>query len=451
MGKLINIARIDQFYESGHLPREAISHDVLVGVRELHEITDLESMLRSIVGDPSETPHGPTEIADILTTHVHIDGQPRVAAFVLKGRSFPKVRSKDIAHQVIRLRTIPTIGVLILVAVGDIQDDAKRDFLQVVADAQCDYLIMDAVDCARLLITYGKICPLDGTPYGSDHLCHKGHRHTSDLRIELRVRDGLRYEIVELRDMSHRGARRLSAKVVVDPHYTRELLRVIVKKLVEDIRRSQYHRNSSLSDHFGAQEAQVVWLYIGGSNQDVRHANWIVRAEWIDPTLEPSAAPTPMDFQESFNGISLQWNRHYLSRRDIYTQQTVDKGTALAGLEPLIAKAIKIGQQLTHWFDNLDAGVLVESEFVERLQSVATDIQQLEDTAAKLPFPPRDVQDYDERAHSLIAHLGNMAINYSPWGLEIRSEPNRRAVMRAWIEDFQSDLHRLQFEREKLH
>ena len=38
----------------------------------------------------------------------------------------------------------------------------------------------------------------------------------------------MQYDIPELRDVSHGGARRLTAKVLVDAHYDREMLREIM-------------------------------------------------------------------------------------------------------------------------------------------------------------------------------------------------------------------------------
>ena len=92
MGRLIKIQDLDQFHEVVNIPEAAITSDVLSNVRQLDERRDLEPMLREILWDPAETPHGPTEIADIVTTKVRIRENRRLAAFVIKGKSFPKVK-----------------------------------------------------------------------------------------------------------------------------------------------------------------------------------------------------------------------------------------------------------------------------------------------------------------------------------------------------------------------
>ena len=190
MSSLIRIQDIDQFSEVVSVPEGAVTADVLAGVRQLDERCNLEPMLRDVLWDPTETPHGPTEIADILSAKVLVRGKPRLAAFVVKGKSFVRVRAEHIAHQVLRLRTLPGLGLIVLVAVGHIQDNAQRDFIQVVRDANCDYLIVEAIDCARLLVAYEKICPTDGTPYGPEGTCKCGHKQDDGTMLTRIIREG---------------------------------------------------------------------------------------------------------------------------------------------------------------------------------------------------------------------------------------------------------------------
>ena len=129
MGRLIKIQDLDQFCEVVNIPEAAITADILESVRQLDERRDLEPMLREVLWDPTETPHGPTEIADILTTKVRVRGERRLAAFVVKGRSFAKVRSEHIDHQIIRLRQLPSLGVMALVAVGPYPRQRAARFL----------------------------------------------------------------------------------------------------------------------------------------------------------------------------------------------------------------------------------------------------------------------------------------------------------------------------------
>jgi metal-responsive CopG/Arc/MetJ family transcriptional regulator len=96
MGRIIKIHEIDEFSEIRTIPDAAINDTILSNIRELDEKSEMERFIRETLYDSNETPHGPTEIADILTSHVHVRGGKKLAAFVLKGKSFKKVSSRAV-------------------------------------------------------------------------------------------------------------------------------------------------------------------------------------------------------------------------------------------------------------------------------------------------------------------------------------------------------------------
>lgn len=452
MGKLVRLQEIDQFCEVVSVPKEAITSEILDNVKILNEPNELEPMLRDILGDLTETPHGPTEIADILTTKILLRGNPTIAAFVLKGKSFKQVRSTDIAHQVLRLQRLPGLGLIALVAVGNIQDDARRDFFQVAKNIGCDYLIIDSVDCARLFLAYQKICPIDGTPYNSEGICRCGHGQDKTLELKIRIRDGLCHEITSLRDLSNRGVRRLSANVLVNSRYDRESLRVICKAVTEKVRITKpFYKNQAVKSNWRSTDAQVVWLYLTGSLQDLRNANWLGRTQWISQDLDKKNRPiTLCPVSEVYDGIAIAWNESYDEMHKFYEEHSVDKAEALRALEPLIDKATELGIRIIDFFEAVERDDNEELALIGHINKEMAVIEALEKTAYNLPFPPEDIKDYDTQAQSLIAHLSNMAIYFSSRGVSTWPYINRVHLMRSEVEAFRRTLERLAFEREKL-
>ena len=119
------------------------------------------SFVRAILADTCDTPHGPAEIADILTHKVQIAGQAKLAAFVLKGKSFATVRPSHVSHQIYRLEKIVGLGLAVFAASGNVLDAAKEQFVSTATRLGCFYAILDAMDLARLFVAYGFVCPRD--------------------------------------------------------------------------------------------------------------------------------------------------------------------------------------------------------------------------------------------------------------------------------------------------
>jgi hypothetical protein len=94
------------FKEVKDHPSKAMNDAIVASVRKLDEREELEPFIRTILFDANATPHGPAEIVDILTHKVSVGGTAGTAAFILKGRSFPTVRPRDVSHQIYRLEKI---------------------------------------------------------------------------------------------------------------------------------------------------------------------------------------------------------------------------------------------------------------------------------------------------------------------------------------------------------
>jgi hypothetical protein len=131
-------------------------------VKGLDETTELEPWIQSILHDTNRTPHGPSELVDILTHKMTVRGREGMGAFILKGRSYPTVRPKHVSHQIYRLERIADLSFAILAATGNVLDEVKEQFISTAARLGCQYGFMDAHDLARLFVAFGYLCPHDG-------------------------------------------------------------------------------------------------------------------------------------------------------------------------------------------------------------------------------------------------------------------------------------------------
>jgi superfamily II DNA or RNA helicase len=162
MASLIRLEDFDNFKDTRDYPADLILPAVLNTVRQLDEREELEPYVRAILFDTNDTPHGPVEIVDILTHKVTVSRETGLAAFILKGKSFPTVRHHQVAHQIYRLEKISGLRFTVFGAAGSVLDPAKEQFCATAERLGCLYAIFDAMDLARLFVAYGFLCPRDG-------------------------------------------------------------------------------------------------------------------------------------------------------------------------------------------------------------------------------------------------------------------------------------------------
>ena len=163
MNLLIPIEAFDNFKEVKDFPAAELSAELVPAVKRLDERDELEPFLRSILSDTAGTPHGPAEIVDIFTHQVTAGGKHGMAAFILKGKSFPTVRPSDVSHQIYRLKKINGLKFAVFAAPGIILDGAKEQFVATCEEIGCAYSIFNAEDLARLFVAHGFLCPRDAS------------------------------------------------------------------------------------------------------------------------------------------------------------------------------------------------------------------------------------------------------------------------------------------------
>jgi superfamily II DNA or RNA helicase len=174
MSKLIKLENFTSFKFVKDFPLDEVNDSVLESVRQLNEKTELEPFIRSSIFDLNDTPHGPAEIVDILTTKISYDNKESYAALILKGKSFKTVKAKDISHQIYRLRKIAGLEIAILAYTNNILDQPQEEFVSTCKDIGIDYAIWNNFDIARILTSEGFICPKDGNKIDGN-ICECGY------------------------------------------------------------------------------------------------------------------------------------------------------------------------------------------------------------------------------------------------------------------------------------
>lgn len=257
---LLTLDAIESFREVRAYPASVITTELLKAVKELDERQELEPFLRSILTDVGDTPHGPVEIVDILTHKLIYRGDPVLSAFILKGRSFPTVRPKHLAHQIYRLEKIDGLRLAVLAYSGTALDAVKEQFCSTAHRLGCPHLIVDAVELARLFVAYGFLCPRDASRISAGR-CKCGYSPTH------RILNVLQDET--LRELSEAHRLRQPAGLVILPPGTGK-----TRIAAEDAKAARAkHILYVAHTHEILDVAQSEFEAVFGANAVIRHAD----------------------------------------------------------------------------------------------------------------------------------------------------------------------------------
>jgi hypothetical protein len=420
-----------------------IEPHVIDSLRSADEKLQLEPALSRIIGETDETPHGPTEIADLVTVHLSVAGQPRLSAVVIKGRAWKKVAARDVADQLIRAFQLPGVGLVVLAAVGDIQDDVKQRLAWLADAAGVDWMILDRGDLARLLVVYGQLCPNDGSWItGTNCACGYSNRAAPPLSGGADS-----FHVLSLSDNSFALAKRYSANILVAQGLTRQATEQLVVKAVAQIRASDYTRNELVERTHGKRLADVVWLFVYSDVTDQLMTNWIARALWVADSVKPEYRPSRIGEVSVFDPqLQIDWAQLHDWMVEYRSSHTATKGAYLRELDGYVKEAKSL--------------VVDARQLIERGSLSSTDeaeLARLGDEADRLAgpdqmlLPPYELADLDTAHGQVAASIGNLFLPFSPRGQETWPDQSRRLwLARQALDYFDRELSMLEFERQKV-
>lgn len=450
MARLLAISELDAFAKTRSIPESAISAEILTEVRKLREEEQIEVWIQELIGSHDKTPHGPTEIADIISTRVTVLGRHKYSAFILKGRGTPKVSSKKIGHQILKLNQLPGLSLAVLIATGDIQDDAYRDFIATAEGIGCDYLVVSRLDLARLLIAYNKICPHDGLPI-TDGSCPNGHHAEGEIELSQEEKESEKWELLKLRDLSHGLAKRLSATILIERNSSQNSIRTAIAEIFKEVRVDPYVRNEMVRTRWGNTPAHVVWIDVAHDVEDVNRSNWVCMACWIDPNLDERFRPVWKNYDETYEGIMIDWNSDYQEMKELWAQHTGRKHEVIECVEGIFGRVKPILAPIDQAFTAFRQGAVTEQSLQKLVQSNWEDIDNLYREAGNCPLAPPECVDYSQQFQNVMAFLHNLFLLYtSEVFLNERTPENRAWLFNRNLIDLKDALQKLDYEREKL-
>ena len=111
-----------------------------------------------------------------------------------------------------------------------------------------------------------------------------------------------KYSIVKKEDVSHLLAKRISITIVLTEPMQIDQIKSIVVSIIDQ------HKKI----------ANVVWVYVARNGDDYILCNWILRGQWIDPTLDEEYRPHP--FKHFEKGYYWEYGKSYSAMSDFYKQ-----------------------------------------------------------------------------------------------------------------------------------
>lgn len=257
------------------------------------------------------------------------------------------------------------------------------------------------------------------------------------------------YSVVLLEDVSHALAKRYSANLLIDRTTPKEGIIRVVQEATNEIKKRKYYRNKQVRSRFRNKSADVVWLFVYLSAEDVPHANWICRSLWISENLPDSAAPSKLKGEHIGGRIILDWSSRYESTAEFIRINTVTKEELRNAINGIMGQVEPLIQTAIDDTDSYETRHLPRQAYLKRMQEFEQSISELHWQAQNIGLAPPECHDLSVTFQSLMASAHDISLPFSERGLKKWKEEGRSSIVRSAMKDYGRDLKRFNDELAK--
>lgn len=259
------------------------------------------------------------------------------------------------------------------------------------------------------------------------------------------------YTILSLWDGSHGGAKRYSANILLAKEYAKPDIVEISKQITAELKAREYYRNKQVKMHWEGKEAQVIWLFLYLSLDDVSSINWICRTQWISKQLPSIFSPIKLDGESIDDETVIDWNKSYREMVNALASYKLTKEAYLDSMECTLNAAKPIVEQAIQFTDLFVKEELIEANYLGFMSEIEPKIERLYLQSTRIGSAPTECSDLSQRFRCVMTMAHNIVLPFSEKGLETWERSNRNYLVAQAIKDYQKDLLRLEFELEKIH
>ncbi|QPB81547.1 DUF4365 domain-containing protein [Pseudoalteromonas rubra] len=256
------------------------------------------------------------------------------------------------------------------------------------------------------------------------------------------------FTVSDIDDVSHGTAKRYSLSIILNKEHTQAEIIDVVRSATKEAQNFDYHRSSSLGEHWRLQSAHVVWLHIYPSAEDAKNNNFLCSTEWISEALSESARPMSQGGECIGDDIKISWNNAYLQFSVYNAIHTMNKGDFIKSVLELTEKTKIIMATTIELLEQFNRSDISTAEWVDAMALKYDGMNDVYMEGISLGLSPFECKDLSIKFQCLIASAHNVHILFNmidKYTIEqLKFNVNRQ------IELYSNDLLGFDFELDKV-
>lgn len=278
--------------------------------------------------------------------------------------------------------------------------------------------------------------------------------NNSEVDLEQTIlEESVEYKYISLEDVSHAGAKRNSAKVIINKNITEKFdIYRVIEKIIQDLKKKNIYTNTRIANYWSDKDADIVWIYIGYDEEDIRHCNWAYSVQWVRDDLDDNYKIISWkDKCDRISSIEIQSNSMYKYIKSSIRNNT--NGNIQESIELLLGYVESMtgyADKVIDIFEKFKDNNITEEDLFTEMREYCIKISSLFIKTSDLPFAPSELDKFDKACVNLFSTIYDFSLFYNINNKDKWNSKNRMFSMSQKIEDYNKSIEKLRLEYSKL-
>lgn len=252
-----------------------------------------------------------------------------------------------------------------------------------------------------------------------------------------------KYILYAVEPLHHGLVKRLSAKVILRYRYSLVEIAEIVNEINEKLRYAEVYQNPIAESYFRGKPTNIVWCYLGYSEEDMVDCTFACHTTWVDETQDKNRWYRDKKTAKVISGIYFEINDLYDTIKEFQQNTAMNDEMLIREIRRISTSIVNAAERFIRAYREYCNGELSEEDLINAVEPIGNEIHTLFMQEGNLPYPSLPLREWAVAHEQLASVVDDFYLYYNKRYLDKWSTENRIHLMGDSIKKYERALETL--------
>ncbi|WP_411738486.1 hypothetical protein [Peribacillus sp. S4] len=212
----------------------------------------------------------------------------------------------------------------------------------------------------------------------------------------------------------------------------------------DKIKTAEVYKNQRSSERWKGKLANIVWIYFGFDESDMKRGNFICHTTWCDDNQNKDWWYN-VDSSNKFmiKDTHFYVHAYYESVKTLNQENTANKEELMLAVKEISRTMLKSAEEIISLYNEYTNSIISEQSLVEQIEPALSKIEEFFMASTESKLAPNDLHDLMQDYSNIFATIHDFTLYYNKKHLSQRTPENRKACMEMTIKNYYAELEEI--------